>query len=286
MRHDLTPTLPSLQTHSHPNTTCRSSTRSIDTPSHSFFIELSDRTGKATKHFRRTYPSTSTICECSLFPAFSDQRQSSIPIRTLPESFRRLCLFCLHLLAVRYGQAYMNHNCSDVYCGAMLPMFCDDAWASKLEAHYEDYYAERQMGAIAEEFGRAGAEAESERACEWIRSRMQSEMKAAGRSLQRAGKSVIGRQRAGGGVVDCLQAGFSPDRMTHVCPLLGCSSPFAPYNCNGGGTTAGSVTPLNCFTLPAALLAVACWYISGPYKAEAIEPLSVTSLNPCLSRWL
>ena len=48
----------------------RPSTRSTSAPIHPFFINLTNRTGKAAKHFRRLYPPTSVTCECELFPAY------------------------------------------------------------------------------------------------------------------------------------------------------------------------------------------------------------------------
>ena len=158
-------------------------------PSTRFFVDLSNRTCKSAKHFRRMYTPTSTICECGLFPAFASQKQSSAPVYALPEPFKRLCLQCLEELDFTHEQGYEEYNCSDLYHGEVSPLFWNDAWASTLEAHYCGYCTPRQLDAIrgAQRHGPESA-VDFGRACEWIRSSMYSEMTKRGRKLKKTKK--------------------------------------------------------------------------------------------------
>jgi hypothetical protein len=118
----------------------RPSTRSTDTSIHPFFVDLTNWTGKAAKHFRRLYPPTSTNCECGLFPPFASQRQSSAPTCTLPEPSKRLCLFCLYDLHMALMQHSESHSWGDIYQDVVSLSAWSEAWESTLEAHYDDYY--------------------------------------------------------------------------------------------------------------------------------------------------
>ena len=146
----------------------RPSTRSTDTPIHPFFVDLSNRTGKSAKHFRRMYAPTSTICECGLFPAFSDRRQSSAPTLTLPEPFRRLSLNCLCSLASEWDDTSGEFREGCIYYSSVLPLFWDDAWMATVNSHYRHYYTQRQLAAFKLESSCTGAEAQYDRADNWI----------------------------------------------------------------------------------------------------------------------
>ena len=137
--------------HSNHFSTSRPSTRPNDTPIHHFFVDLSNRAGKAAKHFRRLYAPTSTICECGLFPAFADQRRSSAPTRTLPEPFRRLCLCCLQSLASGCAELCRRYCCGDFYVTEVQPQFWDETWLTTLGAHYDHYYTPQQRTALKKE---------------------------------------------------------------------------------------------------------------------------------------
>ena len=153
------PTIPST-------TTRRPATRSADTPIHPFFIDLTNRTGKAAKHFRRLYPATPTICECGSFPIFTDQRHSSAPTCTLPEPFQRLCLACLEELFRSCAELSVENHCNDVYNGVVAPHFWDDTWYRTFYTHYDKYYTPRQLAAIQETNSRPAAEVDYNRAFE------------------------------------------------------------------------------------------------------------------------
>ena len=161
-----------------PMVTSRPATRSTDTPVHPFFVDLTNRTGKAAKHFRRLYPPTAAICECSLFPAFADQRQSSAPTRTLPEPFERLCLRCLRSLASRCAELCRIYCCADFYESEVQPLFWDETWLSTFDAHYDDYYTPQQRAALEKKWGCMIDEAHS-----WIMSSVQGAREAAARRL-------------------------------------------------------------------------------------------------------
>ena len=96
------------------------------------------------------YPATAAICECGLFPAFADQRQSSVSTRTLPESFKRLCLCCLRLLASGCAEC-RRYCCADFYESEVQPLFWDETWLSTLAAHYDHYYTPQQRAALKKE---------------------------------------------------------------------------------------------------------------------------------------
>jgi hypothetical protein len=165
--------------------TCRPSTRSTASPPvHSFYVDLTNRTGKAAKHFRRLYPATSTICECGQFPAFASQKQSSAPPYTLPEPLQRLCLVCLNELRCTFAQYSGHRGCRDVYDHAVLPMFWHSEWNLTRAAHYDHYYTPGQLAAITKDHG---ATFEWDRACAWIKTSLESELAKVGRMLEEIG---------------------------------------------------------------------------------------------------
>ena len=168
-----------------PHTTCRPATRSTDTPIHPFFIDLTNRTGKATKHFRRLYPPTSTICECGLFPAFAAQRPSSAPAHALPEPFQRLCLACLEELFRSCADMSVEYRCNDVYLRVVAPHFWDDTWHGTLDTHYNKYYTPQQLAAFQETDSRPVAEVEYNRAFEWVQHSLQDQLHRRGRNFTR-----------------------------------------------------------------------------------------------------
>ena len=103
MTHTHTPTLATTVINTAATAT-RPATRSTATPIHPFFIELTNRTGKAAKHFRRLYPPTVAMCECNLFPVYSQQIRSptSDPVEPLPAPLQLLCLNGIHEIVEQY----------------------------------------------------------------------------------------------------------------------------------------------------------------------------------------
>jgi hypothetical protein len=170
----------------------RPSTRSTDTPIHPFFVDLSNRTGKAAKHFRRLYPATPTICECGLFPAFATQRLSSAPAFTLPGPFQRLCLSCLETLHIDWAQHSADYQCLDIYQEVVSPQFWCDEWHSTLGAHYDGYYTRAQHNAL--QLQCLTTTTGWDGACEWITSSLRAALGKRGRKLKKCGKQGTGRQ--------------------------------------------------------------------------------------------
>ena len=153
--HTPTPTATTTTT----TTTTRPATRSTATPIHPFFIDLANRTGKAAKHFRRLYPPTTAICECGLFPVYTQQVRSptSDPIESLPAPFRVLCLDCIFQIVDQYNVCCKTTAPPDedkkLYWTRMyVPELQSEIWTRSMEEAvytiYWSYYTNQQRKVI------------------------------------------------------------------------------------------------------------------------------------------
>ena len=152
------------------NNSTRPPTRSTTAPIHPFYSDLTNRTGKAAKHFRRLYSPTAAICECGLFPVYSQQlRSSTAPAIVLPTPFQRLCLDCI-------GEIHMHYT-NPLTCGtpcwarSRVPGLEEAFWSQSMSdtymACYQGYYTDKYKV----ETQRAAPSTDFRRAVHWLADR-------------------------------------------------------------------------------------------------------------------
>lgn len=120
-------------------TTTRPHTRTTSDALHPFFVDLLNRTGKAAKHFRQLYTPTATICECGLFPIYSQQNPSTAPTTVLPAPFQHLCLACFKHLNDGYFDPTQVWPCMP-RIPDYVPVFWNESMQATYNACYLGYY--------------------------------------------------------------------------------------------------------------------------------------------------
>ena len=117
-------------------------TRSTGNTIHPFFIDLHTRTGKKAKHFRRLYPSTSTICECGLFPAYVSTVDNALPL-----PFQQLCLICIGDIHGSYTDPISSDT--PVWARTRVPGVAEKLWTKSMgdtyTACYKEYYTDAHL---------------------------------------------------------------------------------------------------------------------------------------------
>jgi len=161
------------------NNTTRPHTRSTSDPIHPFFVDLNTRTGKAAKHFRRLYAPTATICECGLFPVYSEQiRSPTSPAVVLPTELASLCLDCIAQVNEGYVDR-MKHPSTPRHWSGIPVLGLNDRetgllWNQSMEdtsSMYDKFHTTQHRAATIA----TAPTVHFDRACSWV-SRLQREV--------------------------------------------------------------------------------------------------------------
>ena len=143
-----------ITTHTQHTTSTRPCTRSTTALIHPFFTDLHSRTGKAAKHFRRLYPPTAAMCECGLFPVYSQQvRSSTSPSIVLPQPFQQLCLDCISGVHSEYHNRTAAGSAEPPgWATLKVPGLAAQIWSHPMydtqAACYTGYYDKKHMQAV------------------------------------------------------------------------------------------------------------------------------------------
>lgn len=101
------------------------------------------------------------MCECGLFPLYTEQRQSSSSSTTttpvlrpsdLPAPFQRLCLGCIYSIYCGYTNAsghdspyWHTAEWTKSPAPALAGLFCSPSMADTGKAHFKEYYSQKDM---------------------------------------------------------------------------------------------------------------------------------------------
>jgi hypothetical protein len=100
------------------------------------------------------------MCECGLFPLYTEQRQSSsctttVPVlrpSDLPAPFQRLCLGCIYSIWCGYTNAgdhdppyWHTAEWTKSPAPELARLFCSPSMADTGKAHFKDYYSKKDM---------------------------------------------------------------------------------------------------------------------------------------------